>query len=233
MKNTVGTLNSKSRRAWLSDKLNAIPLGKTIIDVGAGQGQYRDLCSHLNYTSQDFCQYDGQGDQRGLQKGQWETSEIDVESDITSIPVPENSFDVVMCNEVLEHVPNPILALQEMTRILKTNGDLILTAPFCSLTHFAPHYYFTGFSRYFFEKHLDDHFKIVEIQPNGNFYEWLGQEIRRIEFVRNKYGNKKTGILFKLARLAVLYFLNRYSRHDSNSSELLCFGLHIHAKKIR
>jgi 2-polyprenyl-3-methyl-5-hydroxy-6-metoxy-1,4-benzoquinol methylase len=43
-----------------------------------------------------------------------------------------------MCVEVFEHLPEPIKAVEEFARLFKPGGYLILTAPFCSLTHFAP-----------------------------------------------------------------------------------------------
>jgi len=64
---------------------------------------------------------------------------VDVISDITSIPLPDASFDACLCTEVLEHLPHPIEALRELARLLRPGGRLILTAPFCSLTHFSPH----------------------------------------------------------------------------------------------
>ena len=55
----------------------------------------RDFCSHLDYLSQDFAQYDGSGDGSGLQTGSWDQSKIDIVSDIIDIPEPAESFDAV------------------------------------------------------------------------------------------------------------------------------------------
>jgi len=56
-------------------------------------------------------------------------------SDIASILLQENCFDVVLCIGVLEHVPDLFGALMEFARVLQDGGQLILTALFCSLTH--------------------------------------------------------------------------------------------------
>ncbi len=53
-----------------------------------------------------------------------------VKMDIHDIPFDENSFDVVFCNHVLEHVDDDIRALEEMKRILKPGGWAILQVPF-------------------------------------------------------------------------------------------------------
>lgn len=52
-----------------------------------------------------------------------------VKMDVHDIPFPENSFDVVFCNHVLEHVDSDIKACQEFNRILKPNGWGILQSP--------------------------------------------------------------------------------------------------------
>lgn len=54
----------------------------------------------------------------------------DLKIDVTGIPFPDASFDVVMCNHVLEHVPEDRKAMGEMFRVLKTGGFAILQTPF-------------------------------------------------------------------------------------------------------
>lgn len=53
---------------------------------------------------------------------------IDLES--TPIPVPDETFDVVLCNEVIEHMEiDPMFMMAEINRILKPGGLLITTTP--------------------------------------------------------------------------------------------------------
>lgn len=47
--------------------------------------------------------------------------------DLAHVPLPEGCFDWVICNSVLEHVDEDVLALQEMRRVLKPQGTLFLT----------------------------------------------------------------------------------------------------------
>ena len=53
--------------------------------------------------------------------------------DITAIPYRNESFDLVVCNHVLEHVPDDRRALSEIFRILKPGGSAILQTPYSSL----------------------------------------------------------------------------------------------------
>lgn len=53
-----------------------------------------------------------------------------VKMDIHAIPFEANHFDAVICNHVLEHVNNDLLAMSEMARVLKPGGLAILQVPF-------------------------------------------------------------------------------------------------------
>lgn len=52
-----------------------------------------------------------------------------VKMDITNIQYPDNSFDVLYCSHVLEHVPNDRKAMRELNRVLKPDGWAILMVP--------------------------------------------------------------------------------------------------------
>ena len=230
---SVGTKNLSNREEWLKKTLKKIPRGKKILDAGAGELQYKRFCTHLDYTSQDFGQYTGEGNASGLQTGSWDNSKLDIISDIASIPVKDGSFDAIMCIEVFEHIPHPLEALKEFHRILKPGGFLILTSPFSSLTHFAPYYFYNGFSRYFYEQALPQSgFTISELDVNGNYFEYMGQELRRLDEVSSMYTDEKEqGFLDKLAKHVVLRRLEKLSGQDKGSSELLIQGVHVLATK--
>jgi len=228
----VGTRNQKTREDWLENALIQIPAGSRILDAGAGEQAYRRYCSHLNYVSQDFALYDGNGDGTGLQMSEWSHHELDIVSDITAIPEPSSSFDAIMCIEVLEHLPDPLAAFREFYRLLKPGGFLLLTAPFCSLTHFAPYYFHTGFSRYFFEKQLDlNGFSILDLQSNGNFFEYVAQETRRLGYIAERFSGYRLRLWERICVRAMLKILKKLSSRDQGSTELLNFGTHVLAVK--
>lgn len=229
---TVGTKNWETREQWLEKTLKKMPSGARILDAGAGEQKYKRFCSNLNYVSQDFAEYDGKGDGRGLQKGKWDQSELDIVSDISAIPEPDSSFDAIMCIEVFEHLADPILAIREFSRLLKPGGHLVLTAPFCSLTHFSPYHFFTGFNRYFYENNLKRFgFDILELVPNGNYFEYLAQEIRRISLVAGQYCNTSPRKYELVAMKIILRMLQRFTENDTGSNDLLCFGYLVLASK--
>jgi len=53
----------------------------------------------------------------------------DVKADICNLPFKDNSYDIILCNHVLEHIPNDKKAMQELYRVLKPNGMAILQIP--------------------------------------------------------------------------------------------------------
>ncbi|MFZ0490324.1 MAG: class I SAM-dependent methyltransferase [Salegentibacter sp.] len=53
----------------------------------------------------------------------------DVKADICDLPFEDNSFDFILCNHVLEHIPDDTKAMQELFRILRPGGTAILQIP--------------------------------------------------------------------------------------------------------
>ncbi|MFI4860483.1 MAG: class I SAM-dependent methyltransferase [Phycisphaerales bacterium JB063] len=232
MPQPLGTTNESARHQWVHDRLAALPAGGRLLDAGAGMQRYRGDCQHLDYVAQDFAQYDGQGDGKGGQVAGWKHEGLDIVSDITAIPEPDASFDAVLCTEVFEHVPDPIAALRELARVLRPGGTLILTAPFVSNTHYSPYHFCTGFSRYFYEKHLGELGLTVEaIDANGSFFAVLAQELRRVPWVADRYCKRKPGLLLRVATAVTLRGIERLARHDHGSQEYLSFGLQVVARK--
>lgn len=122
-KTSVGIHNESVRINWLEKVLKEIPHSSRILDAGAGELQFKKFCSHLEYISQDFAKYDGKGDNSALQTGSWVQTKLDIVCDIPSIPELDKSFDVIMCIEVFKHLPEPVLAIKEFSRLLK-GGDI-------------------------------------------------------------------------------------------------------------
>ena len=88
---------------------------------------------------------------------------------------------------------------------------MLITAPFRSTYHQEPYFFYTGFSRYWFE-HFSSEFnlKIIEIVPNGNYFKDLSQEIIRITTFGSDLRRILT-IFFTLPYLIYIYFLDKYT----------------------
>lgn len=228
----VGRRNEASRLAWVERTLARVPAGWRLLDAGAGERRFRPACGHLRYVSQDFARYDGAGDGAGLQTGGWDQSGLDLVCDITAVPEPGGAFDAVLCTEVLEHLPDPLAALRELSRLTRPGGLLILTAPFVSFTHFAPYHFCTGFSRYFYEIHLPAFgWEIEELTENGNYFEFLAQEVRRLRGVAPRYAKDGLTDGEQAAADVLLNALARFSAADDGSSEFLHYGFHVLARR--
>lgn len=70
--------------------------------------------------------------------------DIHILSPLSSIPCPDDSFDCVVCNAVLEHVSSPDEVLKEFHRVLVPGGHLYLAVPFMQPEHLDP----TDYQRY-------------------------------------------------------------------------------------
>ena len=224
--------NSDTRDRWVKQQLRSFNDGKSILDAGAGNCRYKKYCSHLMYSSQDFGEYDDSPREKGINGvDKWESKKCDIICDIAKIPVEDGNFDYVMCTEVLEHVKDPVVVVKELSRVLKTGGELLLTAPFCSLTHMAPFYFSNGFSKYWYQEWLTNSgLEIIEIRPYGNYFSYLAQELQRIPEM-----SKKTGVSLSEEECDRIYEMTktlvRQSREEKEFDEILCFGYLVRAKK--
>jgi SAM-dependent methyltransferase len=103
-----------------------------ILDIGSGR---QVLCRYLK-TSTAYFSLDSQ--ETGLE---WYNAKPSTFGDAEKLPFNNGSFDTVVLLEVLEHLPNPIIALQEAQRVLKKDGLLVLSTPFLYPIHDAPRDY--------------------------------------------------------------------------------------------
>jgi SAM-dependent methyltransferase len=101
------------REALVASRSRYVQPGARMLDVGAGVMPYFPLFADLasEYVGNDVAPRPG----------------LTSISPIESLDQPDASFDVVLCTQVLEHVRRPQHALEEMTRVLKPGGYLLLS----------------------------------------------------------------------------------------------------------
>ncbi|MDP6388063.1 MAG: methyltransferase domain-containing protein [Candidatus Pacebacteria bacterium] len=133
------------------------------LDVGSGGNPYKGFFP--NRVSMDIV----------------DDNDVDVVADVHDMKVFENGeFDNVLCTEALEHFCNPFKAIEEMKRVLKKDGLLILTTRFIMPLHEVPNDYFR-FTEYGLKNLLKD-FEIVELHEDENTIETLGVLMQRIGY---------------------------------------------------
>ncbi len=235
IKNTLAPRQESLRDDWVIKKLVSIPKGRTIIDVGAGKMPYKLYCRHLKYVSQDFGKYTGKKVKKGIPTGEFDSKRVDIISDIAKIPVKSESYDDILCTEVLEHTPNPFDVLREFNRINKKGGILILAAPRVSLTHFYPYYYYSGFSENFYKTNLPKFgYKIKEMYVYGNYFSWLALEFVRVPLVLFGFSKIFAIILLPFTVLAIPWYicLRICGILFPESRDTLAWGICLIAKKV-
>ena len=109
----VDSLIYSHRRSVLEGWLNELASGIDVLDVGGRIQPYRSLIGPKarNYIGLDL-QFEGT---------------VDVVASAEQIPIRTESLDLVLCNDVLQYVLDPAAAMREMHRVLKPDGQLILS----------------------------------------------------------------------------------------------------------
>lgn len=109
--------------------LNEFSTDKLILDIGTS----KRFAKELSFLKNDFDtpNYIAAGYEPDFSID----SPCDEHQNIECLTYDDSLFDLVICLEVLEHVSNPFAAIQELYRVLKPNGTIILTTPFFNGYH--------------------------------------------------------------------------------------------------
>lgn len=175
--------NTVNRDAWVAEQARQLPPGSVVLDVGAGSCPYRDLFAHCVYKTQDFATLHSQQ----LRGGSY--GPIDYVGDAAEIPVPDDSFDAVLCTEVLEHHAQPMELVNELGRILKPGGRLLLSAPLGSGIHQEPYHYYGGFTPYWYRAFLPKAgLGDITVSANAGSFKFFAQEAIRFLRMSRPFG---------------------------------------------
>lgn len=122
-----------------------------LLDVGCGTQPYRSLFHVREYVGLDIDSPLAR--ERGI---------ADAYYDGSRFPFDDGAFDVILCNQVLEHVFNPDEFASELRRVLVPGGRLILTVPFVWDEHEQP-YDYARYSSFGLNALLERHgFRVLE-----------------------------------------------------------------------
>jgi len=111
-------LRPYSNYSWLlgrhlADKYYKSRTGK-LLDVGCGRGEYVEIFNKLGFDAYGV----------DLEATADKTKRVDLETE--SIPYPDNFFNFIMCKSVIEHIRNVYHLMDEMYRVLKPGGKIVI-----------------------------------------------------------------------------------------------------------
>lgn len=133
-----------------------------LLDIGCGKKPYREL------FEQRVSKYIGLDLNNTI---------ADIKADILKAKLRKNSYDTVLCTQVLEHVEDPNMLLEKIFFILKPGGTLILTAPLTGGLHEIPRDYFR-FTKYgLFTLLKKSGYKVKYLKEEGNWISSLAFNI--------------------------------------------------------
>ena len=156
-------LEGSSIRRFLETEAPQIREDAQVLDAGAGETPYRKLFKHTQYWAVDFA------------KGEsaWLYRHLDAICRLETLPFDGDRFDAAICTQVLEHVPEPQIVLNELFRVLKPGGILLLTAPLGFGEHQQPYDYFR-YTRFGLTHLLEKiGFAIKQLEPRGGYFQYL------------------------------------------------------------
>ena len=104
----------------VAQALTTWPIGSAILEVGSGVRRVRE--DVLNLEIDLF-------------------ENVDIVANATRMPFLDETFDLVICDAVLEHVPNPQAIVSEILRVLRPGGQVYVEVPFLQGFHADPHDY--------------------------------------------------------------------------------------------
>ncbi len=158
--------------------------GTVVADVGCGSQPLRGEVESRG------------GQYVGFDIAQNETGTVDHLCPITDMPVEDGAFDVVLCNEVLHHVSDTYGAFDELARITKPGGRIVITTPFNYHLHEVP-YDFVRVTPYQFEACARRSGLVVEqLEKAGNEVEVLATMWENLwGFGPLRFGNPVCGVL--------------------------------------
>lgn len=118
-----------ARRDWISRAMRRfVPKGERALEVGPGSGLYipvlRELCSNVWVADCEPAYL------KAVETAYKEDSAITaVVDDITRSKLEPDSFDLVLCSEVVEHISDSTAAIRNLARVMKPDGVLVLSTP--------------------------------------------------------------------------------------------------------
>ena len=200
--------------------------GLKVLDVGAGDKPYKKYFNNANYES---CDSKEALEEINLSKNQEHTFYCDITK---NIPRNDETYDIVVCNQVFEHINEPQKAANEIYRVLKKNGEFYMSVPQCQGVHMEPHNYFNFLNYGIKYILLKSNFKDIQIKALGGIYNLLGKVlINSVNYTFSKFNYKIRIFLLIIeipVRVIVFFislFLYNLDKFDTKKKWTLSYGV--------
>lgn len=145
---------------------------KKILDLGCGSKPYASLFADNDYLGIDVHDSGHKNSSK----------DNDIFFDGKTIPFADNSFDVVICTQVLEHAQEPETLVREARRVLKSSGIFYVTCPFVWQEHEVP-YDFRRYTQFGLKRILEnENFRIEKITSTNGIFSTAGQLVSSFLF---------------------------------------------------
>lgn len=182
----------------------------SLLDAGCGKMPYRDYI----LSNSKITKYVGLDIESAINYS--DLVKPDVTWDGKKMPFGDNSFECAFATEVLEHVPEPMVFLNEIFRVLKQDGLFFFTVPFLWPLHEPPHDEFR-YTPFAMERLLSAAgFSNISISALGGWNASLGQMIG-LWLKRSPLSSRKKKIFQSIA-LPILKYL---FKHDDPNVDFL------------
>jgi SAM-dependent methyltransferase len=186
-----------------------LPEGALVHDIGAGSGHYRHIFEGKRYIAVD----------RGLERKGYKG--LDVVSDVRFLPFRDSSVGYGLCVEVLEHIYEGEVFLEELRRVLKKGGEVLLTVPLCMGEHMMPFDFFRYTSSGIERAVSDSGLKLRKIETRGGYFIFLAYHLKRFpEYLTSSdkmpdwARQSIQRMLYPVFAYAIPFFLQRLDKLD-------------------
>lgn len=193
-----------------------------LLDLGCGKVPLYE--AYKNYVTENVCV--------DWENTRHKNNHLDFNCDLTQVlPFKDCSFDTIILSDVLEHIPNPDQLCSEISRILNSDGHLIMNVPFYYWVHESPNDYY----RY-------THFALKYLIENNNLTliknESIGGSLEVLSDIVIKHLAKLPLVGFYISNLLTMLILwliktSIGKRWTNSTNYLFPYGYFLVAKKSK
>jgi len=114
------------KHKWILKELEKFPKSAKILEVACGEGLFPSELSKRGYKNLSGCDISGDAIKVAMKNNKKINFE---EMDIETSTYQHEYFDVVICQQLIEHMPDPIRVVEQLFRVVKKGGLVIVSTP--------------------------------------------------------------------------------------------------------